>query len=225
MKAHQPESVHGSHEQDAQLFRSAKEGRKEDALLLFVRHARRFRIIVRRILARRLRNILDPDDLVQDIAIVLLSRRLPDWISTPADFTRYVGGVARNMALVQNRKHLDGRHHSLDHEIPLAAMSEYETPSSNESGASELLEDQETFTDLHDWLPFRMREIVMWVLMGYSVAEVASFFEIEEETVIMFMCTANNFRAHSERKIAKEEAMQFFKPTRRRPIGKHRSQA
>ena len=154
----------------------------------------------------------------------LLTRPVPEWITTPADFTRYIGGVARNTALVQNRKHLDGRHHRLCHEFPLASVSENETPSSEEPDASDLVQNKEIFADVHDWLPLRIREIVMWVLLGFSVAEVALFYEIDEKTVIMFVCTANNLRAHPDRIIDEEEAMRFFNSARKR-VPKRRRRA
>jgi len=222
MNAHSTEHHSCLLQKDADLFRSAKNGKKEDVLVLFSRHVRRFRSIVRRILARRVQNIMDPDDLVQDIAIVLLTRPLPEWIGNLRDFTRYISGIAKKLALAQNRKHLDGRHHTLRREISLASVSEYDAPAVDQSDSSVVLQDKEVFSGLHDDLPLRMREIVMWVLLGYSVAEVASYYDIDEETVIMFVCTANNLRPHPERQICKNEAMRLFKPARNRRGKSHK---
>src|SRR5207248_1072979 len=80
---------------------------KEAAFLLLRRFADRFRAIVRRVLASRLRSLFDPDDVLQEIAIILLIKPLPGWINTAKDFVRYVGGIAKNIALGQNRRHLD----------------------------------------------------------------------------------------------------------------------
>jgi hypothetical protein len=56
--------------------------------------------------------------------------------------------------------------------------------------------------------------------VGYSVAEVASRFELDEETVIAFVCAANNYGPHCERKINKADALRFFK-RRSRPRRKN----
>lgn len=201
-------------DQDATLIQAAKAGVKDAAVFLLRRHASRFRNIVRRVLAVNLRSILDPEDILQEIAVVLLTKSLPDWLCTPADFTRFVGAIARNIARAHNRRHLNGRHHSRNHEVPVASVAEVDTPPSAQPDPIDLAEDKETLADVQDWLPLRVREIVMWVCLGYSVAEVASRFDIDEETVVMFVCTANNHGPHPERRIDKEEAMLLFKPRR-----------
>ena len=53
--------------------------------------------------------------------------------------------------------------------------------------------------------------------MQYEPQVVA--FDIEEETVISFVCTANNDRPHSEQRIDKAEALRLFRPRRGRGRG------
>lgn len=214
MKAQLPKRTFS--EQDAELFRNAKSGGNEAVMQLFMRHAHRFRKTIGRILAARLRNILDPEDLLQETAIILLTKQFPAWISTPADFARYVGGIAKNIALAQNRKHLDGRHHSLYREVPVEAVLENDSPQSPQPSPDDVAEYKETLADLHEWLPLRISEIVTWVLAGYSVAEVAALLDIEEKTVVMFVCAANNFRPHPECKISQDDALHLFKRRSRR---------
>jgi DNA-directed RNA polymerase specialized sigma24 family protein len=205
---------------DADLIHAARTGGKEAAVLLLRRHAPGFRSIARRVLAPNLRSILDPEDILQEIAVALLTRPFPDWIGTPADFKRYVGGIARNLARAHNRKHLDGRHHSRHREVPASSVLEKDAPSSTLPGPRDCAENKETLADLQDWLPWRIREIVAWVFVGYSVSEVASRFDLDEETVIAFVCAANNYRPHCDRKINKDDALRLFK-RRSRPHRKN----
>lgn len=190
----------------------------------FCRHSARFCAIIRRMLAGRLRTILDPEDLLQEVAVALLSKPLPARLGSAEALTHYIAGIARNIALVHNRKHLDGRHHSLHREVPLTTVGETEMPTAPAPDAGELAQHKEAAASLQEWLPLRVREIVMWIFQGYSVAEVASRFDIDRETVIMFLCTANNHRAHPEWRIDKEDALRLFqyraRPRRHRYVGK-----
>ncbi len=196
------------------LFSRGKAGDKGAILVLFQCRAKCFRRTVCRHVARRLCSILDPDDFLQDIALVLLTKPMPDWITTPSDFTRYVRGIAKNVVLAQNRKHLDGKHHSLHHEVNLASISVPSTPLSAQATPHESVQEKESLRELLDWLPLRVRDIVTWVCAGYSVAEVAAAFGIDQETVVDFVCAARNYAPHGDHRIDRNEAMRFFKRCR-----------
>lgn len=201
---------------------SLPDSAQEAALQQFVKHSARFSAIIRRVLAKRLRTLFDPEDLLQEVAVALLSKPTPR-PSSQGMLTHYIAGIARNIALAHNRKHLDGRHHSLHCEMPLASVREVEMPSAPEPDCYKLAQAKEALVLVQDWLPMRVHEIVMWVFQGYSVAEVAAKFDIDKETVIMFVCTANNYSRHPERQIDKEAALRLFQssglPRRKKNAG------
>jgi RNA polymerase sigma factor (sigma-70 family) len=195
---------------DAVLFTQAKKPDQEAAFALFRRYAPRLRAMINRLLAARLRSILDADDLLQEVAVVLLTKPLPGAIGSTSGFLRYVGGIARNITLAQNRRHLDGRHHNRHREISLCSVDEREFSHSYLPDAAARLLDRERLANLLEWAPSHVVEVVAWFCAGYSAAEIALALGIREETVVQLVCAANNFGPGRERPVDPTEMMRSF---------------
>lgn len=168
----------------ALLLRRIREGSEEAMLELVEEYGVLLFRVVRRQMNRQVRPKFDSGDFVQAVwASFFENRGQLDDFASPNELVAFLGRIASNKVIDENRRRLELQGRNVTREVPLAETNADETVVSPAPTASEVVYADERLHQLTALQSIRSRQVVEMRRYGATYEEIAEVLEVAPRTV------------------------------------------
>ncbi len=168
----------------ARMLRRVREGSEEAMLELVEKYGHYVFRVVRRRLNRAMRSKFDSGDFVQAVWASFFENRAElVQFTSPRELVAYLGRIAQNKVVDENRRRLMRQDRNVLREVPLDETEARETLLSRDPTASELFIADERLRQLTTDQSVRSRQVVELRRCGATHQEIARVLGVEPRTV------------------------------------------